>query len=80
MIAAACAMHAQSAPADPLEEARWLCKRNPTLWFKVDHRYDPVSRTSQPVYKIFRRGMGCVAQRSSIDGLLAYLRKQVLSS
>lgn len=60
-----------------LAEARALCKRLRVVWFTVDWRYDPATCKQVSFYKIFRRGMGFVAKRSTPEALVAYLRKQL---
>lgn len=62
---------------DYLEQARWICKRVPTVWFDLGYKFDPKARASAPVYRIYRRGMGKVAERASPAALVAYLRKQL---
>lgn len=65
-------------PAEHLTEARSICKRlNGVIWFSVAYRFDPVTRNSQPYYRIFRRGMGEVATRASPAALVSYLRRQL---
>lgn len=61
-----------------LEEARWLCKHvlKGQLWFVEEGRYDPGRGRSIPIYRIFRRSTGCVATRSSVEGLVKYLKTQ----
>lgn len=72
-----CAMAAAKTDDDYLEEARWICRRVPTVWFSTEQRYDPTSRVYVPLYRIYRRGMGSVATRSTASALVAYLRKQL---
>lgn len=62
---------------DYLDEARWICRRVPTLSFRIETRSDPRTRSPQTVYRIYRRGMGLVAERASPAALVAYLRKQL---
>jgi hypothetical protein len=62
---------------DYLAEARALCRRVPTVWFAVAPRFDPAKRTTVYVYRIYRRGMGQIAERATPAALVAYLRKQV---
>jgi hypothetical protein len=63
--------------ADYLSEAchlvRGLAGR---VWFKTDYTFDAVSRTYQPRYCIYRRGMGLLATRARPQALVAFLRRQ----
>lgn len=72
-----CWMVVPVTPADQLFEARAICRRIPSVWFSVAYRIDPKTREQQAFYRIFRRGMGKVAERSTPGGLVAYLRKQL---
>lgn len=78
-MAAICAMAAPAAAVDPLEEARWICKHRLRgfVWFTPYQRRDPKTYELMTTYRIYRRGMGEVAERSSPAALLSYLRKQL---
>lgn len=72
------AIAAARAPVDYLNEAQAICRRlNRSVWFSAESRVDPATRGIFTVYKIYRRGMGLLAERSSLAGLVAYLRKQL---
>lgn len=79
MIAAmVAASDVQKTDDELLEHARWLCKHalKGRLWFEDVGRYDASLGRSVPLYRIFRRGTGFVAKRSTAQGLIAYLRSQ----
>jgi hypothetical protein len=60
-----------------LFEARAICRQlRGTVWFREGARFDPKRGAFVPTYCIYRRGMGCVAERGSVAALLAYMRTQ----
>lgn len=73
---AICAMPAALTAADHLSEANAICRQLKVVWFTTAVRFNPRLCANEPLYKIYRRGMGCVATRSSPAALVAYLRKQ----
>ncbi len=74
---AVCAMAGVAlSDSDLLFEARAICRQVQTVWFVAEKRIDPATRDLCTVYRIYRRGMGLVASRSSPQALVSYLRKQ----
>lgn len=72
-----CALGARTA-VDPLDEAHWICRKlQRTVWFEAYCYRDPKTYELVTTYRIFRRGMGKIAERSSPAALLAFLRKQL---
>lgn len=77
--AAVCAMAIErKTDADHLFDARAICRQLGNVWFDSEER--PVAglrRVTKTVYRVYRRGMGCFAERSSPAELARLLRKQL---